>query len=1660
MVKSGFVAAVALWFALLSGAAAGATLIVDTTSDSPSLQACTAAPGDCSLRGALIKTQRHPPGEDTIAFDISAASDPGCVAATGVCTITLSDSMDLRSLVPGIQTGPSQGFTIDGYSQPGASANTLPLGQGSNAQLRIKLVGPVGTARQIITATPFTIRGLIFQNIALIHERGDGGFGGNGHPDNLRYELYGNFFGYDADGVTGLDSPSLGGIAYVRITNLIRGVRVGSGDPADINLFGAGAQKPNFCLIILGENRVQGNFIGADRSGISGSGCLNGLQVSHEASPNRLPLDIGGAAPGQGNVIANHVLNAIDIIPAERDVLVRIRGNKIGIGVDGVTPAPNFNAGNSVCAPFAAIRGGFAQPGSAQIGGLAPGEGNLFGPNGRNRGRCPAPFAAPAPYMQTVAAGEGMGVWQVQGNRYVDMQGMAIDLVQDDDSNNSLPQRLPNDAGDADPLSANRRQNFPTISTFGVVGDQVSLTYRVDSTLANSRYPLSIEFLKDDGQGNLTPIGSDTYTAAVAQTDQAISFTLPAGISLGASDIVVATATTTGDSTPGENISGETSETSFYPLESFSLVSITPTTVPPGAPVTVRVRAIAAVGAPFKPNGRVLVQASNGTSPFEECTTLLAPVAAERTSEGECQFTANAPPGILGVRVSYNAAQSSFALADGRHPPSVLQTITVRDALVVDTTSDNVALQACTSAPNDCSLRGAIAAANANVEPDLIEFAIPTSEPGCNTGSGICQIEVGSSLSVTRPLTIDGYTQPGTQPNSIPAPGANNAQLKIEITSVGFANLGVALFNLTNADASPFSLRGLAIALPSTAIVTGGLRHDYRGNWFCIDALGQSPDFSQPCNVFSLGSFNRTIRVGGPNPADRNVIAGGGRDLSGAPGGGSNRLRVADFDLDASGELWAAALDSAWRRDLSGVWSVIPGGPELDVHWSTLRDAQGRRWFGARTRLALLEDGVLRTVPPELGLPVQPVRAILEDRDRQLWFATAGAGLYRLRGERFERVPGLRSDVIFALTEDGEGNLWAGTSSGVCRIRDGALANFGLTEGIGTDFVLSIHAAADGITYVGSNGRGLYAIESGAVRALGNPGGDPFVNYITGLRDRLLVSTNAGSFLYADGAYTALHPELGRRPVVFAAEDGDGVIWLRSGPKPLERLADGELSTVQTNADPARWGFSGRDGAVWVTVNQGLYRARGARVDKLLDLPASPVGACQVEDQRGVLWCTSGGSLLRVDVATRQVQSIRDPVIGQVALLALLGDDAAGLWVASTAGLFYASLADLDAAAKGAPTNLRRFDERHGMRSSEFARAYAPGLASRGVDGKHWWATLGGALVTDPKRLVNVGVEPSLAILRLQADRVVVPQAGWHALPPDVTQIQIDYGARSLTDAASLQLRHRLLPLSTDWVETESRQFVALGLPSGSYRFELQASLDRRQWQTASSDFTIQPHWHQRWWARALFVVLGIVLVVTLPLLRIAHLRRRAAELLHLVDERTAALKVANRQLDQIARTDALTGVANRRGFEEALQAVQEQAAQPLALLLVDVDHFKRYNDHYGHPAGDECLRLVAAAMQVVVQPRGALLARYGGEEFAVLLSGDMQAANLADALRAAVRALALPHVGNPPDDIVTVSIGLAQSSAAGETGEQLIRRADQALYSAKRSGRDCVGVA
>ena len=165
-------------------------------------------------------------------------------------------------------------------------------------------------------------------------------------------------------------------------------------------------------------------------------------------------------------------------------------------------------------------------------------------------------------------------------------------------------------------------------------------------------------------------------------------------------------------------------------------------------------------------------------------------------------------------------------------------------------------------------------------------------------------------------------------------------------------------------------------------------------------------------------------------------------------------------------------------------------------------------------------------------------------------------------------------------------------------------------------------------------------------------------------------------------------------------------------------------------------------------------------------------------------------------------------------------------------------------------------------------------------------------------------------------------------------------------------------------------------------------------------------------------------------------------------------------QLKSFALVDGLTGVANRRRFDEDLgshwlQCVRDQA--PLSLIMMDVDYFKRYNDHYGHQMGDECLRqIVQAAKQSLRRPHD-LFARYGGEEFVCLLprTDASGACELAGQMMARIRALNIPHAQSEVDQIVTVSIGVATGRPYQNIDPQsLLKLADQQLYESKQSGR------
>jgi diguanylate cyclase (GGDEF)-like protein len=181
----------------------------------------------------------------------------------------------------------------------------------------------------------------------------------------------------------------------------------------------------------------------------------------------------------------------------------------------------------------------------------------------------------------------------------------------------------------------------------------------------------------------------------------------------------------------------------------------------------------------------------------------------------------------------------------------------------------------------------------------------------------------------------------------------------------------------------------------------------------------------------------------------------------------------------------------------------------------------------------------------------------------------------------------------------------------------------------------------------------------------------------------------------------------------------------------------------------------------------------------------------------------------------------------------------------------------------------------------------------------------------------------------------------------------------------------------------------------------------------------------------------------------------------------TRKLDDANQELTRLSSLDGLTGIANRRQFDETLLREWRRLCRqgrPLSMLLCDVDYFKQFNDAYGHQVGDECLKAVARTLQAVLRRPADLVSRYGGEEFAVILPDtDLTGAvQVAEAMRAAVEGLRITHRYSKGNDVVTISIGVASiMPGKGESDSaMLLKRADDALYRAKQAGRNRLAAA
>lgn len=764
---------------------------------------------------------------------------------------------------------------------------------------------------------------------------------------------------------------------------------------------------------------------------------------------------------------------------------------------------------------------------------------------------------------------------------------------------------------------------------------------------------------------------------------------------------------------------------------------------------------------------------------------------------------------------------------------------------------------------------------------------------------------------------------------------------------------------------------------------------------------------------------------------------------------------------DGDGTLWIGTDGGglvAWRDGIVQTLTARDGMPS-DLVRTLYRDRNGSLWIGTDGGVVRVRGSRIESMGVAEGLPSPNVRALLDDREGNLWIGTT-TGVVRLRDTRFlsyTRKEGLSADIVRAILEDRGGRIWAGTEGGgLCQILPGPVQCRARAHGLPQDTVYALAESGDGSLWIGTDGGGVARLRDGKVvetidsRRAGLPND----------RIRALVETVDGGLWVSTSAGLALVRE-GRTVRVKEFEDRQ--------LRPLLPLADGSMLVGTDGA--GLWQVNGDGSSARLVAAKG----KGLESDRVFSLAADTEGG-------GVWIGTSGGGLARLDLAKRTVHSVtrRDGVFDDVVFQVVDSGPGGDLWLTSNRGLYRVARARMLAAMRGEKSDLagKIYGTADGMPSAECNAAFAG--AMRAKDGRIWVATARGLAVIDPTSGSRNVVPPPVHIEETLLDGVLAPR-GPLRVPPGTQRLELRYTALGLRAPELVTFRYRLEGYDSKWVEAgPNRVATYTKLAPGDYTFRVVAANEDGvpSRSEARLAVTVEPRWWETWWARLLAVAMLSAILWGLVRLRLAALHHRHAELEAVVAERTRSLRaereraedinrqleVANDRLQALSYLDGLTGVANRRRFDEALEeacAAARAGGKPLSLVLVDLDHFKKLNDTHGHQDGDEALRAVASILAERSESRGGLAARFGGEEFALLLPGvaPEEAKAEAESMRLEIRDARIRHDGSS-SGIVTASFGVSGSTGPTTPAPlALVAAADAALYRAKSEGRDRVEV-
>jgi diguanylate cyclase (GGDEF)-like protein len=773
------------------------------------------------------------------------------------------------------------------------------------------------------------------------------------------------------------------------------------------------------------------------------------------------------------------------------------------------------------------------------------------------------------------------------------------------------------------------------------------------------------------------------------------------------------------------------------------------------------------------------------------------------------------------------------------------------------------------------------------------------------------------------------------------------------------------------------------------------------------------------------GGRNGLARVGSTGVLEEIALPGEGAEV---------RALLVDGE-----RLWIGTTAGLLLRQ-AGVVIAAPGlSPayrDLAVTGLALGPA-GELWAATRLGVLMAQGGEFVLRDQRHGLSNANTHAVMRDREGVVWIAGDGGLSSYVVGSFVGYLgrDGLIQDFVRAIGEDAGGQLWLGTRQGVQVIRsgtDGRLdPQFTITrqDGLVDDRIYAIaFPAPDEALLATGHGLAHWRVGQGLLRLYTEEDGLPS-NAVRALRvmedGSLFIGTNGGIAVMRDGTIAVSeHPELAQARVFTIRQDTKGRLWFGSLQHGLLMLDSGGQVQRWTGAtgvsDEIIWDTApDAGGGIWVGSNgDGLFhmRANGsiARYTMRDGLPDNFVWQVLV-DRNGHVWSYTNRGLSRFD-----------------------------------------------------GTDFWNYSEDDGLLHPEGAATAAIETAS----GERWFASAEGLMRFVGVDQERMAVAPAVVIEQALAGGA--PMLPGNRLEAGARSLEFHFSAPLLQRNSDLRYRYRLRGADQQWTELNSyRPITYANLGGGKYAFEVQARMAGDEWppSTAAFAFSIAP----RLWQMPVFWIMSGLLSVALAWLamrlRLRHIEARRQALEGLVGERTEALELANRMLEEASFTDPLTELRNRRYLASQVGTDVAQVRRAYAgslypnrdiiFLMIDVDHFKQINDSFGHAAGDRVLRQYARLISAVIRESDYAV-RWGGEEF-LLVARQTEAehcAQLAERIVERVRGSRFVIDDAGTEIRSTCSVGVShlpfgEASAEVLDWSQVIEICDAAVYMAKAGGRD-----